>query len=168
MAPRLSRVPHRRLRLSVAAGVRVLLIVGIVVLLEAVCRTGLVSRTSLVPPTDAAARLWVLLRTGEALPAMTATLGNAGLALLLALAVGLPTGLLLHAVPRLRRALDPFLASYYAVPFFAFYPLLVAVFGMNPPEDICKSSGFGVILVAGVMLGFVVNTLVALGTRKSG
>ena len=32
---------------------------------------------------------------------------------------------------RLRRAIDPLLASWYAVPFFVFYPLLVALFGLN-------------------------------------
>ena len=33
--------------------------------------------------------------------------------------------------PRLRRAVDPVLASYYAVPTFVFYPLLVAMLGLN-------------------------------------
>ncbi len=49
-----------------------------------------------------------------------------------------------------------------------FFPLatLVAVFGMNPPENICNSSGFWAVLVAGVVLGFVVNALVSLRGRK--
>lgn len=49
-----------------------------------------------------------------------------------------------------------------------FLPLatLVAVFGMNPPEDIFLSSGFWAVLAAGIVLGFVVNALVALGSRK--
>ncbi len=40
-------------------------------------------------------------------------------------------GIVIHAQPRLRRLVDPLLASYYAVPFFVFYPLLVAIFGLN-------------------------------------
>jgi NitT/TauT family transport system permease protein len=40
-------------------------------------------------------------------------------------------GAIVHALPRVRRALDPLLASWYAVPFFVFYPLLVALFGLN-------------------------------------
>jgi NitT/TauT family transport system permease protein len=30
-----------------------------------------------------------------------------------------------------RRAVDPLLASYYSIPFFVFYPLLIALFGLN-------------------------------------
>jgi len=45
--------------------------------------------------------------------------------------VGLASGLAIHALPRLRRLADPLLASYYAVPFFVFYPLLIAIFGLN-------------------------------------
>ncbi|MEO7099911.1 MAG: CorA family divalent cation transporter [Luteolibacter sp.] len=51
-----------------------------------------------------------------------------------------------------------------------FFPLatLVAVFGMNPPETIYRSSGFWMVLVAGVVLGFVVNALLVLGNRNKG
>ena len=35
------------------------------------------------------------------------------------------------ALPRLRRAIDPLLASYYAVPTFMFYPLFIVLFGLN-------------------------------------
>ena len=31
----------------------------------------------------------------------------------------------------MRRALDPFLASYYAVPTFVFYPVFIVLFGLN-------------------------------------
>jgi NitT/TauT family transport system permease protein len=45
--------------------------------------------------------------------------------------VGFIAGAALHELPRVRRALDPLLVSYYAIPIFVFYPLLVAVFGLN-------------------------------------
>lgn len=49
-----------------------------------------------------------------------------------------------------------------------FFPLatLVAVFGMNPPETMYGRSGFWAVLVAGVALGFIVHSMVALGSRK--
>ena len=117
--------------LTAAAWSRLGLVAGAAVLLELACRGGLISRTTLVSPSEAATRLWVLLRAGTAGQAAFSTLSNAGLALLLALGAGLPAGVALHALPRLRRALDPLLASYYAVPFFALYPVLVALLGMN-------------------------------------
>lgn len=145
---------HRRGRpqLSAAAWSRLGLVAGAAVLLELACRNGLISRTTLVPPSEAAARLWVLLRAGMAGQAAFATLRNAGLALLLAFGVGLPAGVALHALPRLRQALDPLLASYYAVPFFAFYPVLVALFGMNSVPIVAVGFLFAVLAV-------VLNTL---------
>ena len=38
---------------------------------------------------------------------------------------------MLQRLPRLRRAIDPLLASYYAVPTFMFYPLFIVLFGLN-------------------------------------
>ena len=147
-----AHLPGRYPLLSTVAWVRLALVTGAVVLLEVACRAGWIDRASLVPPSEAAARLLELLRSGEAGPAVAATLGHAGLALLLALGVGLSAGITLHALPRLRRALDPLLASYYAVPFFAFYPVLVALFGMNALPIIAVGFLFAVLAV-------VLNTL---------
>jgi Mg2+ and Co2+ transporter CorA len=49
-----------------------------------------------------------------------------------------------------------------------FLPLatLVAVFGMNPPETMYTQKGFWVVLGAGILLGFMVRAVVALGERK--
>ena len=51
-----------------------------------------------------------------------------------------------------------------------FFPLatLVAVFGMNPPEAISQTSGFWIVLAAGIVLGFLVTAVVAARTGKSG
>jgi Mg2+ and Co2+ transporter CorA len=48
-----------------------------------------------------------------------------------------------------------------------FLPLatLVAIFGMNPPDVLFRDRGFWTVLVAGVVLGFLVNSVVALKKR---
>ena len=50
-----------------------------------------------------------------------------------------------------------------------FFPLatLVAVFGMNPPENIYQNSSFWVVLGAGILLGLIVYLLVAVRDLKS-
>ena len=50
-----------------------------------------------------------------------------------------------------------------------FFPLatLVAVFGMNPPEESYQKAGFWIVLAAGIVLGFVVHAVVALASRKA-
>jgi hypothetical protein len=49
-----------------------------------------------------------------------------------------------------------------------FFPLatLVAVFGMNPPEEIYQKQGFWMVLGAGILLGLIVFTLVAVRDRN--
>src|SRR5262245_66596044 len=68
-----------------------------------------------------------------------ATLADLGLTLLsvalsvaIAALLGTVAGVLLHSAPRLRRACEPFIASYYALPLFALYPVLVVIFGIGP------------------------------------
>lgn len=51
-----------------------------------------------------------------------------------------------------------------------FFPLatLVTVFGMNPPESVYRHEGFWVVLGAGIVLGFLVHSVVSLGGRRGG
>jgi NitT/TauT family transport system permease protein len=111
--------------------VQLVVIAGFVALLELLTRTGVINRLTMIPPSQAAARLWTMLSAGELDAAMTQTFVNVAVAFALAVLVGFGAGLALHALPRLRRLSDPLLASYYAVPFFVFYPLLIAIFGLN-------------------------------------
>ena len=71
---------------------------------------------------------------------------------MLSLIVGSAAGLLLHKATRLRRALDPLLASYYAVPTFVFYPLFIVLFGLNRWPLIAIGFLFAVVAV-------IINTL---------
>jgi len=50
-----------------------------------------------------------------------------------------------------------------------FFPLatLVAIFGMSPPEEIYGKPGFWEVIGAGILLGLIVYTLVAVRERKS-
>jgi NitT/TauT family transport system permease protein len=113
------------------ARVQFAVIAGFVALLELLTRTGVIDRLTMIPPSQAAAHLWMLLAAGELDAAMTQTFVNVALAFALAVIVGFGAGLTIHALPRLRRLSDPLLASYYAVPFFVFYPMLIAMFGLN-------------------------------------
>jgi NitT/TauT family transport system permease protein len=71
-----------------------------------------------------------------------------GIAFAVSVVAGGALGALVHAQPRFCRALDPLLASWYAVPFFVFYPLLVALFGLNALPLIA----IGVIFAAPAMM----------------
>ena len=59
--------------------------------------------------------------------------------------LGAALGLLIHALPRLRALLDPMLASYYAVPTFVFYPLLIVLLGLTRWPLVAIGAMFGVV-----------------------
>jgi NitT/TauT family transport system permease protein len=110
---------------------RIAVIVGAVALVEALCRFGVVNPLTLIPPSEMASGLWDLLVTGRVTDDLEKTFSSVAIAFVLSLVVGFASGVVIHAMPRLRRALDPLLASYYSIPFFVFYPLLIAIFGLN-------------------------------------
>ncbi len=99
--------------------------------LEAACRMRWIDPVSVIPPSKMALGAWKLLASGEYTHDMLLTLQNVGMALAIAIVVGFAGGVALHRLPRLRRAADPLLASYYAVPTFIFYPLFIVLFGLN-------------------------------------
>jgi len=111
--------------------IRFFVIVAAVALLEAACRLGLIDHRVVIPPSEMAAALWRLIASGALNDVMARTFGLVVLAALIAVALGFALGLAIHALPRLRAALDPFFATYYAVPIFIFYPAMVAIFGLS-------------------------------------
>jgi NitT/TauT family transport system permease protein len=130
-----------------------LAVVGAAVgLLETACRTGAIDSYSMIPPTEMAVAAWDLLSGGRMTEEILFTLRNVVTAFLLSVATGFALGAVLHRLPRTRRALEPLLASYYAVPIFIFYPLLIVVFGMGAWPLIAIGFLFAVVAV-------IVNTL---------
>jgi NitT/TauT family transport system permease protein len=124
---------------------RIAVIGGFVVVLEALCRAGAISRLTLLPPSEMAGWLLHLLATGEINKAIVATFSNVAIAFVLSVVLGIAAGVVIHAVPRLRRLADPLLASYYSVPVFVFYPLFVSLFGLNRWPLITIGFAFGVV-----------------------
>lgn len=133
---------------------RLLVVGGFVATIELLCRTGAISPRVLLAPSDMTLRLMKLLASGKANADIAETLGNVSIALVLSIAGGFIIGALIHTLPRLRRAVDPFLASYYALPFFAFYPLFIVLFGL----------GRGAIVAIGFLFGVVAMIIATLNS----
>ena len=131
-----------------AGAVRLAVIASTVALLEATCRLGLVGRQAVIAPSEMVLGAWRALGTDDVRRDLFATLGTVAQALVLALVAGVAAGVVLHRLPRLRRALDPFLASYYAIPTFVFYPLFIVLFGLNRWPLVAIGFLFAVVAVA--------------------
>lgn len=116
---------------SRAGWIRLAVLALMLLLLEAACRAGWIDPVAVIAPTQMVAGAWKLLASGRYFKPIALTLSNVAMAASLAVVVGFVGGWLLYKLPRLRRAADPLLASYYAVPTFIFYPLFIVLFGLN-------------------------------------
>ena len=105
--------------------------VALFVLLEVLCRAGVITPFAMIPPTEMITALWALLASGKFNGQIMLTLATVVAAAAAAIAGGFAIAIVLHAWPRARRAVDPYLASIYAVPLFIFYPTFIMVFGLN-------------------------------------
>ncbi|MGU3493947.1 ABC transporter permease [Xanthobacteraceae bacterium A53D] len=124
--------------------VRLAVIAGAILTVEALCRLGVINPLTLIPPSVMAVDLFGLLISGQINGDLTYTATTIVTALVLSILMGFGLGVLVHALPRIRRALDPLLASYYSVPSFIFYPLFVAIFGLNAIPLVVLGMAFAV------------------------
>jgi NitT/TauT family transport system permease protein len=111
--------------------IRLLVILTAVAALEIACRTDLIDRRVVIPPSEMATSLLRILASGAGNEDIVRTLGMIAAASAISVILGFALGLLIHALPRVRAALDPLFATYYAVPIFIFYPVLIAIFGLS-------------------------------------
>ena len=126
--------------------------VGAVGLLELLCRLGVIPNFTVIPPSAMAQSLWKLLASGKFNADIAATLTNVGIAIVASMIVGVAAGTILQSWPAARRTLDPLFATYYAVPMYAFYPLLIVIFGLGDLPQV--AIGF---LLA--VMAVIINTL---------
>jgi NitT/TauT family transport system permease protein len=112
--------------------IRLAVIAALIGALELACRTGLIDHRTVIAPSEMVSALIALLASGSINADIERTLGVIALVIALSIVLGFAAGVIIHALPRLREALDPFFATYYAVPIFIFYPVLIAIFGLSP------------------------------------
>ena len=134
--------------MSRAGFIRLLVVAAAIFGLEVACRAGLIDPITIIPPSAMTAGAWNLLVSGRYTQDILLTLGSVGLAAVLAIVGGFGLGYALFRLPRLRRALDPLLASYYAVPTFIFYPLFIVLFGLNRLPLVAIGFVFAVVAMA--------------------
>jgi NitT/TauT family transport system permease protein len=137
---------------SHVALLRLAVIVGAIALLEFLIRGGIVPRFTIIPPSEMVMALIDVLRSGKFTVDIMTTLTNVTLAIVAAMIFGVAAGTALQRAATTRRILDPLFATYYAVPMYAFYPLLIVVFGLGDVPQIC----IGFLLA---VMAVIINTL---------
>jgi NitT/TauT family transport system permease protein len=119
-----------------AAWVRLALTAVAILLLELLCRTGVIDNLTMPPPSVIVRDLVTLLASGKMNAAMMKTLWDVVTAFAAASISGVCLGVVIHGQQALRQGLEPLFATYYAVPVFAFYPLLIVLFGLGDTPQI--------------------------------
>jgi NitT/TauT family transport system permease protein len=117
-------VKHRGLASVGVAGL-------LVCALQVACETGWLKQSVVIAPSEMVVCLCQILHSGTFTHAILLTLGNVAIAAALATIGGFLVGVLIHAVPFLRSGIEPYLASYYAVPTFMFYPVFIVLLGVG-------------------------------------
>jgi NitT/TauT family transport system permease protein len=134
--------------------IRLAVIAVAVGLLELACRTGLINRHVVIAPSEMVESLVRIVASGTANDDLMRTLSVVAGAVVLSVVIGFALGLVIHAMPRVRQALDPFFATYYAVPIFIFYPVLVAIFGLSLiPIVLIGVANAGVAMIIATLTG---------------
>ncbi|MEQ5839099.1 ABC transporter permease subunit [Paraburkholderia acidicola] len=111
--------------------VRFVVVAGFIALVELLCRTGVIPAAVLVPPSAMVTHGIEMLRGGKFDRDIVTSLLDIVAASVVSVLLGFALGLVLHALPSVRRPLEPLLASYYAVPTFIFYPVFIVLLGVG-------------------------------------
>jgi NitT/TauT family transport system permease protein len=127
--------------------VRFALAVGLVLLLETLCRSGVINRFAMLPPSEILWHLGRILTSGQMWPAIGKTLANVAMACVSAVIAGVLLGALIHRWRALRETLDPLFAAYYAIPVYAFYPLFIVIFGLGDFPQVLIGFMLGLVAV---------------------
>lgn len=131
---------------------RLLVLVGLIGLLETLCLGGVIKPLTMQPPHKIVTDLVAMLVSGSLNGAIAKTLGNALIAFIIAMVLGVTSAIVIHRLRRVRDTLEPLFATYYAIPVFAFYPLLIILLGLGDAPQIFIGAMLGIVAV-------IVNTL---------
>jgi NitT/TauT family transport system permease protein len=133
---------------------QIAVVIGLVLLLEALCLAGVIDKITMPPPHRIAIDLVALLASGKLFPEIGKSFANVMLAFVLAYVIGTATGTVLHGFRTVRDTLDPLFATYYAIPIFAFYPLFIIIFGLGDGPQ--------------VLIGFLLSVVAVIVTILNG
>jgi NitT/TauT family transport system permease protein len=133
---------------------RVLAVAIPVALLELACRLGWIGRMTLPPPSEMAAGLVAILKSGHMTGEILETYKDVVIALAAAVVAGVAGGVVVHRLPPVRRVLEPLFSTYYAVPIWGFYPLFLVMFGLGDAAEVLIGFMLAVVaVIAGTLNG---------------
>ncbi len=153
--------------MSKAGWIRLAVLASLFGALELASTMAWINPVSFIPPSKMAIGAYHILLSGKFASDIFLTLASIGWTLVLTSIAGLIGGVVLFKLPRLRRAVDPLVTSYYAVPIFMFYPLFIVLFGLNRIPLVATAFMFSVVaMMVNVLNGLERIPVVLLKTAR--
>jgi ABC-type nitrate/sulfonate/bicarbonate transport system permease component len=149
--------PSRGAVVDAANVTRLSAVVLLLVIWEALARSGTVSPLFLSSPSDVATRLVQLFGSGTIWPHLRASATEASVGFGLAIAVGIPVGVAMGRIALARHVLEPLVAALYSSPAVAFLPLLIIWLGIGLWSKV-------VLVFVGAVVVLIVNTETGVST----
>jgi NitT/TauT family transport system permease protein len=106
-------------------------LVVFVAALEYVARAGLVSRMTLVPPSEMVQTLVGLILEGQVTPHFIRTMIELFASFAIAATLGMAIGILFWRFTNVGKMFEPYIVSLYALPMVMFYPILLILLGLG-------------------------------------
>ena len=113
-----------------------LVLLGLAGLWELASRLGLVSDLFFPPPSAIFQALFRLVASGSMQQNLAASLTRISVGVFLGSLLGVPLGILMGWLPRLRAVLDPLVAALHPIPKIAIFPIILVVFGIGETSTI--------------------------------
>lgn len=141
-------------------------VVVVLLLIEVLVRTGVVSSLIIARPSEAIGAMFHAETLSKLWTATQITFGMVLAAMLAEVIIAVPAGYLLYRYKAFGKAYEGWLASLFAAPIFLLYPLFMVVFGRNNFTLIFMGVAAGIIpIIVHVRLAFmsVPPTLIKVG-----
>lgn len=126
-------------------------LIGVLVLvfavLELVTRMSWIPAVILVPPDQMFSEVGRIIVNGKVFPNLWRTVWQVFVSIGLAIAFGMPIGMLFWRMPLLERIFEPYLVGLYAMPLILFYPFALVIFGLGSIPIIVVSATMGFVPV---------------------
>jgi NitT/TauT family transport system permease protein len=103
-----------------------------------------IPKTEFVGFTATISSLWDLITNGELFTALKESMEVFAIGLAISFVIGFLGGLLMARLPRLRIALEPYVAALYAMPGVALIPFILALFGFLVKAKVIVVVLFGI------------------------
>jgi NitT/TauT family transport system permease protein len=119
---------------------------------EMLARLGVISKLFFPPPLVIVQTLFKMILSGRLLEHLTVSLGRIGLGIFIGIIFGVPLGIMMGWLPKLRAIFDPLIASLHPIPKIAIFPIILIIFGIGETANI-------VVIAVSAFFPAVVNSM---------